>query len=142
MSGSLRRGVDVDPISPGVQLQPGVLTVTGPTIVLPSILAPSPINPMLDSVIGVPAPIKMTDSKVYVARDDGFGHFNTIQSYVASNPYNQGYPGGNNPARERLGELENWWDCCPKWFWILLGVILSLALVAALFTAYSSKESA
>lgn len=128
--------VDADPITPGIQAQPGVVTPVGPPVVFGNAGAvggalsnalggtllgsglrrsgvigydADPITPGIQSQPGVVTPLGPTQ---VVGSTVGYG------SGVYGTP---GYIG------------RSWLSCCPWWLWIVLGLLLLGALIGGLF---------
>lgn len=100
--------VDADPLTPGIQSQPGVVTATGPSRIVGTTgaigsalgggLISSGVTPGFPGTV----PAGLAASGVYASR--------------------AGIPGYRNCA------------CCPWWLWTILGLLLLTALVGGLYS--------
>lgn len=166
MNSSIRRGnnlgpiIDADPFTPGIQLQPGVFTATGPSTVLTSGIQTSfPIgnydaDPITPGIQAQPGTVTITGPTTIVGRNDGFntvGGINTIQQSfgrgVDADPITPGIqaqPGlvtpVGVPAVLQGGYPNNWWNNCPWWVWPVLGLLLLTVLIGGLFSLFRPKR--
>jgi hypothetical protein len=155
--------VDADPITPGIQLQPGVLTATGITTMLTSGLANTfptgfvDADPITPGIQLQPGTITQTGPTTVVSGGNlGFGSIagvNTLQQsfggVVDADPITPGIqstPGvitqvGPSVVVGRVNTgVCGCLSGCPWWVWPLLGLLLLGGLIGGLYACFRPKE--
>ncbi len=145
--------MDVDPISPGIQSQPGVLTATGPSTVVSGgvmggnfptgIVDADPITPGIQSQPGI---VTATGPSTMVQ-----GGYNTNLGVIGqpqggivdADPFTPGIqarPGTVMATGPSVIVGSTYRQGCPWWVWPLLGLLLLGALIGALYSMFRPKH--
>ena len=126
---------DADPITPGIQAQPGFVTQIGPAMVVGNTGA---VGGALSNALGG----TMLGSRLRGSRVIGFDA-DPITPGIQTQPGvvtpigpaqvvgSVGYGSGIYGTQSYVGG--NCWNCCPWWLWIALGLLLLGAFLGGLF---------
>ena len=126
--------IDADPVTPGIQAQPGVVTPTGPPRIIsgPGAIGGAGFTSMARAGFGavdadpVTPGIQATPGVVTP----------TGPSQIVSGGY--GYGAGAYPSQ--FGLCNNYCGGCPWWVWIIIGLLILGALVGGLYSWGSRRE--
>jgi hypothetical protein len=159
--------IDADPITPGIQAQPGIVTPVGPPTVVSSgikggslgfggpIVDADPITPGIQAQAGV---ITATGPSTVVGNTGGFGSTVVGGGLIDADPFTPGIqaqPGvitatgpstvvgyqnqaGVYPGYGGYGYQQS---CCPWWLWLLLGILLLGSLIGGLLTYFLKRRA-
>jgi hypothetical protein len=163
--------IDADPITPGIQLQPGTFTATGATMLSSgigmggttfqtAIVDADPITPGIQAQAGF---VTQTGPTTVVSGGNVLGSIAGIGGLTQSiggvydadpiTPGIQSQPGMITPigAPVVVGHVNQGCCanaaclgsclCCPWWLWPLLGLILLGALTGGLYSCFKPKSS-
>lgn len=145
LNSSVRRNqnfqiLDADPLTPGIQLQPRVLTSSEFPIAMTQsiqnynqgqIVDLDPITPGIQSQPGVLTPISIPTPLIL----SGNGIYSNSKPILRP-------PGSTlvgNSSTFRI-ESDKWWKQCPNWLWALLCLVLTALLVGGMHLLFKPKR--
>jgi hypothetical protein len=127
--------IDADPITPGIQSQPGIVTPVGPPVIVGG---PGAIGTSISGALGgTMLNSRMLNSQRIVDADP---FTPGIQPALVTtiNPNVVGYGSGLYGNKMVQGGA----FCCPWWLWVILGLLALGALIGGLyFSNYNSRKS-
>lgn len=148
--------IDADPLTPGIQLQPGIVTPTGPSTVISSGRIGTnfasgfvDMDPFTPGIQSQPGTITPTGPSTIVSGGLGaIGQpFGGIVDADPLTPGIQSRPGIVTPVGPSVvtGSVNNGWNnqgCnrCPMWVWPLLGLLLLGGLIGGLYSLFKPKR--
>lgn len=146
--------IDADPITPGIQMQPGTLTTTGPSVVVSTggfgggfptgIVDADPITPGIQASPGI---VTQTGPTTIVSRS-GFNSMVGGGVYDADpvTPGIQSTPGVITQSGPSVfvGNVnrQTGWNWCPWWLWPVLGLLLLAVIIGGLYALFRPKRHA
>lgn len=151
--------VDADPITPGIQLQPGTITPTGPPTVVSAgggfgtsignfpvgLVDMDPITPGIQTQAGT---VTLTGPTTVVGGGvGGYGYGGAVGGVVDADPLTPGIqtqPGvirqtGPSYVVGNQGAFGVGTGICPWWVWPLLGLLLLGAIIGVVYAYFRSR---